>query len=330
MRVYSENIKNQFYMLLNEDGLLGDEKRQMFVQQRIMPFLFNLMDEIVANDNLEKLEHEIFHDNGAGMAITTNLNGKSCFAIEENSFFSRWVKYNKQRGLSKALKNKYLINDIQSVFHEERHHKQHNLMREKDILKMTPYNLIYIKEDFILKSDYEWYRQNHGKFWIEIEAHLNGYYGCSDFLSSVLPNSELAEQYKEKLKHEIDILVKPNEYLKGDNPSSHLISKKFDELIKNASTFTQNVLQNLFEQYPVLSIIYNQDGTKKSIEDILSIKKQIITANLSNLQKIICVGDTKTTLASHINKTFSIIINSDKDLQSQYEKYMAKNTQLER
>jgi len=323
MRLYSENLKNKFKNLLNEGDLKGDKKRRQFAEQKVLPFLFELMDEIVSNDNLEKLEHELFNDSGAAMAIRRK-NNKSYFSVEENSFYSKWVEHSKTNGMSKNMKDNYLLREIETVFHEERHHKQDALMVEKDFLKMSPYSLIYVKEDLIQNSDYAWYRQNHGKFWKEIEAHMHGYKGSIDFVNSALPNSDIAKQHEEKALKSLPILVRPEEYLKGENPKSHIISNKFDELIDTTKKTNTQVLQEIFEEYPVLTLVYNEDGTKKSIEEILSMKNEIVKANINDLQKTIEIDDYKTTIASHINKTFAIIISSDKELSDEYENYIAK------
>lgn len=320
MRLYTENLKNKFKNLLNEGDLKGDKKRRQFAEQKVLPFLFELMDEIVSNDDLETLEHELFKDAGAAMAIRRK-NNKSYFSVEEGSFYSKWVEHSKTNGLPKIMKDKYLLREIEAVFHEEKHHKQHALMEEKDFLKMSPYSLIYVKEDLILNSDYAWYRENHGKFWVEIEAHMHGYKGSIDFISSVMPNSEFAKQYEEETLKSIPNLVRAEEYLKGENPSSHIISTKFDELVKNTP---KDTIQGIIEQYPVFGFVYNEDGTKKNIEDILFMRKEIVKANLNELQKTIEVDNYKTTIASHINKTFATIISSDKQLADEYDKYLAK------
>lgn len=323
MRLYSENLKKKFKILVNEGDLKGDKKRKQFAKEKVLPFVFELMDEIVSNDDLEKLEHEMFKDPGASMAIRIK-NNKTYFSVEEDKFYSRWVNHCKTNGMSKRMKDEYLLREVNTVFHEERHHKQDALMKEKDFLKMSPYSLIYVKENLIINSDYTWYRENHGKFWNEIEAHMHGYKGSIDFVNSVLPNSKFAKEYAEETLNLLPDLVRPEEYLKGDNPKSHIISKKFDELIKNTQKTNPEVLQKICEEYPILTLVYNEDGTKKSIEDVLTMKKEIVKSNLNDLQKTINIDDYTTTIGSHINKTFAIIISSDKELSDQYDNYLAK------
>lgn len=320
MRVYSEKLINKFKSIIAEQGLVGDEKRKDFAEKQVLPFLFNLMDEIVASDGLEALDRRIFNDEGAGMAIITE-NGKSYFAIEKNHFLSRWVEHNRLNGMPKRMKDRYLIKEIECAFHEERHHVQHKFISEKDFFKTSPYSLVYLKEDLIIRSDEKWYRQNHGNFWSEIEAHLAAYNGCSDFVSKAMPNSEFAKEYALNANSNIDILVKPDEYLKGTSPKSYIISKKFDELVENTAMSSPNVLKQLFEEYPILTMIYREDGSKKNIKEVLDARKEMINTNRSSLQNIIEVDGLKTNVASHINRTFDIIIASDKELSEEYGKY---------
>lgn len=77
MQLYSEKLKSEFRMLYNEHGMRGDRKRKVFAEKKLLPFLYDLLDETVANDGLEKLSRRNVIDKGAGASISVDNNGKS-------------------------------------------------------------------------------------------------------------------------------------------------------------------------------------------------------------------------------------------------------------
>ena len=56
MRKYSKGLKNKFKDLINEINNNNNINRRQFAEEKVLPFLFELLDEIVSNDGLEKIE----------------------------------------------------------------------------------------------------------------------------------------------------------------------------------------------------------------------------------------------------------------------------------
>lgn len=312
MKKYSENLKKQFKDLIKTDEIQDGNKKKEFAEKKVLPFLFQLVDEIVENDNLEKLQHELTEDAGIKMAINKSYKQNS-FCIEKNYFFDNW----NTQSIEYALEA-----DLLTAFHEARHHKQHKLLTENDILKMSPHSSIFAKEQMIILFDYDFYRSNHDEFLMEIDARNSAYKDSSDFVDSAIPNSEYAERYR--VFHDAEFHAPISAYFENSDygipNKSHFISAKFDDVLK---TIPKDQLPFAFEDYPVLGLIYHEDGTKKNIEEIEFMYKEIITSNSEKLNNEIEIDGYKTTLKTHINKIFKTIIKSDKELFEAYEKYLA-------
>lgn len=314
MRKYSKGSKNKFKDLINEINNNNNINRRQFAEEKVLPFLFELLDEIVSNDGLEKIEHEFIEDAGAKMAIRKTFFGNK-FCIEENNFFEKWSN---RSDLKYALET-----DIRAVFHEVRHLKQNKLMARDNILKLSPFSIIYAKEEMIALFDYGFYRKNHGQFLIEIEAYNKALTESAEFVSSAMPNTDYATEYVDLSNPDVYTHTSISGYFVdsqyGVENKSYFITDKFDKVLKEIPA---DQLHSVFEDYPVLKLAYNEDGTKKSIEEILSMHNDIINSNLKVLKKTINVDDYKTTIENHINKTFATIISSDKDLSEGFKNYL--------
>ena len=70
-----------------------------------------------------------------------------------------------------------------------------------------------------------------------------------------------------------------------------------------------------FDRFPVLHFLYNVDGTKKTLQQILTEKLDLMEENLKDLHTK--VGER--TLLFHIEDIYKTIINTDKDLRKEYE-----------
>ncbi len=316
MRKYSKDLKNKFKNLISEIDNNENINGRQFAEEKVLPFLFELLDEIVSNDGLEKIEHEFIEDAGAKMATRKTFFGNK-FCIEKNNFFEKWSN---RSDLKYALET-----DIRAVFHEARHLKQYKLMARDNILKLSPFSIIYAKEEMIVLFDYGFYRENHDEFLQEIEANNKARTGSAEFVSSAMPNTDYAEEYVDENNPDFDTRASISGYFinsqRGVENKSYFITDEFDKVLKERPA---DQLHFVFEDYPVLKLAYNEDGTKKSIEEILSLHNDIINSNLKVLQKTINVDDYKTTIEDHINKTFATIISSDKQLSEDFENYLKR------
>lgn len=315
MRVYSKKLKNRFKDLISEIDNNDNLNKRQFAEEKVLPFLFDLFDEIVANDGLNKVGHGFIENAGVKMAIERTLSGNN-FCIEKNNFFKMW---------NNGYPLYALEDNMRSVFHEARHLIQRELVMENDILKLSPYSIIYAKEEMISVVNYDFYIKNHDEFLMEIEANSKACTGSAEFISSAMPNSDYATQYADENDPESEFAyVTPiSSYFKDSDywvrNKSYLITDAFDNALKGMPEVS---LLATFIGHPILKLAYHEDGTKKSLEEILSLRKDIIKANYKNLQKIIKVDDYKTTISCHINKIFAVIISTDKELSEDFENYL--------
>lgn len=329
MRYYNEKLKKQLISIVNTGDLEGEKVRTAFLNTQVIPFIENLMNNITEEDGLERLEVFDLNDvEGAGMCIRT-VDGKLKFGINMQGLRNLFVKANSKGCLAKWNKDKLIGSEIRTVFHEERHVVQEKLLEEKDFAKLAPNAIVYAKEGLIVNSDYDWYRSRHGHFLQELEAHYAGFTGAKEFADISMPNSEFAKQVKAVSDYWLENLHM-KEYFTGKNPYAYEISQKFDELMNATKTLNPKVFEEIFKDYPVLTLVYNKDGSKKSLKEILNTRNKILNENKAKLDTMIEVDGKKILLRYNIYNIFKTIISTDPGLQKEYEdSYLKKEIKRE-
>lgn len=167
------------------------------------------------------------------------------------------------------------IGMIDTVFHELRHMRQYLMARTGVSSYMS---LIYAKEDFIINKYHKIYKNNHDSMKFEEDAMIDAIKNWKDVYD--------AERRKQNLyssMHKICITKKQRDDFAFD---------MFDKLMKKKEN------RYILEIYPVLQKEYNEDGTKKSLNQVVENMKaeteEISNSNdLSDSEKDLLIKDCK-------------------------------------
>lgn len=173
---------------------------------------------------------------------------------------------------------------------------------------------------------YKLYYENHDEFFFEIEADNKGYKRALTILEQVSPeayntitdyqtNVAMPERYEEtsyKLanynnsvfwKHDSN----PNQKLVLANHKASMIIEHIIPKLSNSDRLP------LFNQFPSLQMLYNKDGSKKSLDDILGEKERKINTILS--------GENESKIHEEVTKIerlYTTAIESDPLLSLEY------------
>lgn len=163
------------------------------------------------------------------------------------------------------------------VFHELRHMKQYFMAQTGVSSYMS---LIYAKEEFIIYKYKEFYEKNHDSMRIEEDAEIES---SKNWKEVYEPNRRLQKRYTSF--HKIGITKRR---IQRDDFAFNM----FDKLMKKEGN------RYILKVFPVLQKEYNEDGTKKSLNQLLENMKSEIEEilnmeGLSDSEKDILMKDCK-------------------------------------
>ena len=314
---YSTNLLNDYRRLFKMPNGYGED----YVKKDIIPFVTNLVKEESKNKHLdEKLEFGEFQM-GVDAIFSTVSVDKNLFYFKFNekglnsdySGFGQGLHYD---GNSKVKKDIRLAQIISSALHEVQHAQQFNLTYGDTLLDISPKSILYAKEFLVADTDYKWYYANHELFYIEKEAELEGYRKTAEFVEKAMPNSDFClrckRQYESAEKN-----FKPvfDSYFENkDNiPMVHRIDEKLSQL-------PPQTIIKARQKYLALRLIYNENGTKKTLEEIQEMKQFWLNKYNNHTEDVIVVDGKKTTIMDHIDSVVDMIIRSDKELCASVKK----------
>lgn len=167
------------------------------------------------------------------------------------------------------------ISIIDNVFHELRHMQQY-LMARTGVSSYI--SLIYAKERFIIDRYYKIYEKNHDSMRMEEDANIEAVKNWQEVYAAERRNQKLYSS-----SHKIGITKKQRDDFACD---------MFDKLIKKEGN------RYILKVFPVLQKEYNEDGTKKSLNQLLENMKSEIEEilnmeGLSDSEKDILMKDCK-------------------------------------
>lgn len=256
---YSKYIKHM--VIINDNEFFSDIKKYR-IKYGILPEEICLYinkcyasyDNLIRICNIDLLRHHLLKQGIEKVCVFNDKNMSGRYAGEAN-----------ERLL--VIKR---IRLGMPMFHEARHVVQFaNMANDKNYYRYN-YNIL---KDTILSNylDRSVYDRNHNRFLFEIDADIQGlkdYYevlGKIGRLTSVDKEkmSKIDENEQFSIDYSYDLNVDGYNYFKGD---------LFDDILKENP--------DLLDEYPILKIEYNSDGTRKSIIEILdAIEKESQTNN---------------------------------------------------
>ena len=200
--------------------------------------------------------------------FSTNREFEICF--HENYF--KYILKNQSKGPLAPL-----MVIMNNVFHELRHMKQY-IMAQTGVSSYI--SLIYAKEEFITFKCKELYEKNHDSMRIEEDAQIESSKNWEEVFEQ---SGRMPRRYTSF--HKIGITKRK---IQRDDFAFNM----FDKLMKKEDN------RNILKVFPVLQKEYNEDGTKKSLNQLLENMKlemeEILNENsLSNSEKAILMKDCK-------------------------------------
>ena len=200
------------------------------------------------------------------------------------------VIINKMYEYMEAISTSSLTHLIHKIYHELRHRYQDEFMKNAN--KYTEFFIML--EKIIIINDPAYYRLNHDSFLIEIDADKNAINKTETLLKKKNIIDEDSKKYinevnksineRSILYNSINMFEKFHFILEGKvkkhkKNSENPLNDSIIELNSNTNSQEYNSIKR------VLSYIYNQDGTFKSIKEILDSKKEI---DINIINTVLC------------------------------------------
>lgn len=325
----NETLKKFLKGIIESPVCEGEE----FVKQKIKPFVEAVFSEAVYSSGLKLPIFDVKALDGENekvrFAIQRDENGNISLCINDFALNHDYAGFKKGPHYSANLSQKKsrVLDIICCAFHEERHLEQEVLASETDICKLSPKAIIYAKELMLTGGNKDFYRANHNSFLIEREAIGAGYSKSAEFVSECMPDSDFANS----TIRQSSIGEKQNQKFINDYFHNHIglisvnpvVEREVDPFAFEVSSVCDECMRNaggsLLNFYPLLRLVYNEDGTKKTYSQLLQDKTELIRKNRSRLQEVVNIDGTLTPIGSNINKFYSTIIETDKDYVRQRE-----------
>lgn len=311
---FSSQLNNRLVRIVNSNVTEGE----FFVDNLIIPLSVGLFNEIYAKTGKPPLNVQIIQDNPETTFAMLKRGNDISFGINKSALNNDNFGFKKGIHYSANIpqRNMRILDLIITIFHEERHCEQIALARETDITKLSPLAIIYAKELIVMTYDPVWYRQNHNKFLMEKEATLIGYGGMGDFVAGAVPNTPLAEKAeREKTAGVKNMMPQIGAYFNNPNGPSFCdeISKRVDMLARTGR------IDSMLEQYPILGLIYNKDGTKKSLSTVKNNITDFRSQNKDILTQTQEIDGIERSIGSNVNNVLRNIIKSDAEYRKENE-----------
>ena len=187
-------------------------------------------------------------------------------------------------------KKYYMYEMLNTVFHETEHAIQYSEMESGNEVSFT--TLLFIKERILGKFYPEFYTQNYLTSIIEIYARIAGSRDSAKFLDAIFgvngsKNFIRYDYFSRPIRDQIKVLMDDSLVKEIDGERVNIL-KKFDELMKNLSSFYR---KNLISMYPLLELEYYPNGTKvepiETVEQVIDIlQNPIVPENIHEKSQV--------------------------------------------
>lgn len=311
---FSPQLNNKLVRIVNSNITEGE----FFVENQIIPLSVGLFKEIYEKTGKSQINVEIIQDNPETTFAMIKRGDSISFGVNKSALNND--NYGFKKGLHYSAnipqRDMRIIDLITTIFHEERHCEQIALSKENDITKLSPLAIIYAKELLVMTYDPQWYRQNHNKFFMEKEATLIGYSGMREFISGAVPNSPLAQRAeRERMAGVKNMMPQIKGYFQNPNGPNFC-----DEISNRVDILASSVkIGSMMEEYPVLGLIYNKDGSKKSLAQIRDNITNFRVENKGTLSQTQVIDGIELSVGSNMNNILRNIVKSDAQYKKQNE-----------
>lgn len=222
------------------------------------------------------------------------------------------------------------FNSIKTIYHEVVHAVQNNIINANGLLhnevEYSKQLYIIAAERIVRIADKKFYENNYDNIFVEAQAELIGIQKAKSTLEEFNKKiielcdldkiNKLMEEYKNKVDSNIKIFNIEAKHMKVIDPVLCL--------------YVKNHL-NCLEDYPILKIAFNNDGTKKDIIQLINERREKLKncndiERLNDLYLTVCndknslVGGLKGT-TDEIKKLYNYLLTNDYD-KFEYELFV--------
>ncbi len=213
---------------------------------------------------------------------------------------------------------------LETIFHEVFHELQR---KEKDTNKYTLGNTI---EKVLKEHDRRYYGDNYKTILYEVDAKYNSYLILLNYLRDLVPENyeEYYQEYIEKIDNEI------GNYEKNVIGNYNLNKNRYNtgnKILSRDAALEMIVKEDpqVLEKNPILKYIFNDDGTRKNINELNDIVKEHASDRNTHIVDMInyWVRTCSYSLESIIKEYFVIYMNGIDELSNEFKEII--NTSLD-
>lgn len=271
-----------------------------------------------------KIDYDELSDNNAGGDASLEYNEKSnrYEHVIRLSGIERYRQYLENRDKTSKLGDMTFENSLDSLYnlisqlcHEMRHAYQNECTQVKREIS-NPDALVWVKQAMVVGEDFYRANGNYANMPREVDAFNYQYKEALEYIKNYTNIEkdnpaffETLEGTRQRWEKEN---VKPLEELtfsvNGETvKATDYLSENMEEALKNNPDITPSVIENSILRYE-----YHADGTKKTLEQLMADKGQMIDGldkNLSNYHKQV----------QKLDRIYNEIIKNDINLQAQMQ-----------
>ena len=308
MKAYSDAVKRRIKMMLNSPDWgerFYNEHGSAFFNQMISTLTETSqypLDKLPVKEDSQSRWLAYFHFD--------YQTGKKEFAFNKRKILS-------EEGTSLSGHDANRERQLNAIFqlmvtccHEFRHYEQSYIESVKNMETLDPMAILFAKEAILLREDNEFYKKNHDSFVIEMDAMAKAFGEINGILSSMDYKTKDMERIIRNCDSYMASYNKQIADYKKRGGFVEEISTRFDHIMKTMSPSKRSMYM---ARMPILTLVYNQDGSKKTYREIMGQKNKFIQAkrNMPNSQ------DSMDSFMSHLDSVYSTIIDCDRSLRKQ-------------
>lgn len=290
-------IENSYFIenlitLLHSDYFSSDEKR--YLKDKLQKNFFWKDDQVLPIEQAKQLINDdllnkIYIDKtllkSCIQSIICNTLRSKGIDIQNKVFFGNsnkslghynnkhnyiWINDNlleKYLTPSFGLSNKEILLNKASLFETVFHEMRHAVQKDKiDNGKFDYLSYNILKEEIISEYDMDYYKNNYKSIFAESDARKEGLLGTLDFLNGL--NSDFVQVIKDNIESNY-IFESQNTIYRNSDKQVSIEKISFIDVSDYLSLLIKGNQKILIDN-PILNIEYNIDGTRKSIEQLLS------------------------------------------------------------
>lgn len=231
------------------------------------------------------------------------------------------------------IRSDNIFSSIHTIAHETTHGihaKNYKKTNITDVTAISPFTILYAKEEITnrfnrqflsdrqdTKTDVSNYKFNYENMLFEQDANLVGFDKTLKWIYEYCPKDVISKfeynEYNSGLREIINFNKEHPEEVMQKNIHSKKDEKTFSKISVITSYVVKKHTKRIFDEYPIMKLIYNYDGTKKDYEKI----KKEYEENLEMFDKLgitderLPINGRSVLRRNNLDNIFKMIVKSD-------------------